>query len=136
MHHAIRVFVRIGIKENTVDNAENDGGRSNSKSQRKDRGGNKSGRLAKKAHRVANILQDGFHEPSPSNVLVGLDGGRSLLVSRTKMDRADARKVRGSPVMRVAGIHLRKIGEGERSAAGSIRWGCCKPIIPTSGDVS
>jgi hypothetical protein len=61
VHHAVVVFVRVGVEEDTIDDTEDGGGGANAKHQRENGGDYEAGRLAKLAKGEAHVLQQGPH---------------------------------------------------------------------------
>jgi hypothetical protein len=56
VHHAVGVLIRIGVKQNGVDDAENGGGGADAEGKREDGGEDKARRLAELAEGEANVL--------------------------------------------------------------------------------
>jgi len=63
MHHAIGVFVGVGIEQDSIDNAEDSGGSTNAKRERKDSGNDKSWRLPELTKGEAKVLKEVAHVP-------------------------------------------------------------------------
>src|ERR1700675_5046779 len=61
MHHAVVIFVRVRIKQDAIDNAEDGGCRADAKRQGENRCDDKARRLPKLAKREAQVLQQGPH---------------------------------------------------------------------------
>jgi len=58
----VEVLVGKRVDKNVVDNAENHGGRSDTKGEREDSNGREAGTLAERADRRARVLEKGFEK--------------------------------------------------------------------------
>src|SRR4029077_16554108 len=108
MHHAVRIFIGIGINQNGINNAEYGGGRANSQCQRDDRRECEACRFSEVAKRVTQILQYSRHHFS-SLPLIQFWARRTRYCSRSTC-------IGSVPAARFAGINVAAAATGSTSA--------------------
>jgi hypothetical protein len=84
--HAVGVLIRIGVKKDGVDDAENGGGGADAEGKRQDGGENKARRLAELAEGEANVLQQVLHRASPERKALKVIRERGVRCSSKSSD--------------------------------------------------